>query len=86
MKYYYLLSNLLNSDQKKYFFKIIIIIFVGILFEILSIGLIFPVLSFKSITKSLNIAVFIFYGSLEIGPVDFILISFFATSFNGAAT
>jgi ABC-type multidrug transport system fused ATPase/permease subunit len=46
MKYYYLLSNLLNSDQKKYFFKIIIIIFIGILFEILSIGLIFPVLSF----------------------------------------
>ena len=46
MKFYYLLSNLLNNRQKKYFFKIIIIIFVGILFEILSIGLIFPILSF----------------------------------------
>jgi ABC-type multidrug transport system fused ATPase/permease subunit len=46
MKYYYLILNLLNSDQKNYFFKIIVIIFVGIFFEILSIGLIFPILSF----------------------------------------
>ena len=46
MKYYYLLSSLLTTHQKKYLFKIMVFIFVGIFLEILSIGLIFPILSF----------------------------------------
>ena len=46
MKNYNLLFDLLDANQKKYLFKTVVIIFFGMLFEILSIGLIFPVLSF----------------------------------------
>jgi ABC-type multidrug transport system fused ATPase/permease subunit len=45
-KYYNSLSILLDVMQKKNFLKIFFFIFLGILFEILSIGLIFPILSF----------------------------------------